>query len=103
MFMRYQFGMSVGHTYMHAPSFPTPAMLVIPPNFDHCLDVLEVQDHSDPSTTEATRDLATSSSESLQRDGEVAGTVRLRNSEVCVLNKFRGFVLIKLDLQVIIW
>lgn len=38
MFMRFQFGMSVGHTYMHAPSFPAAAVPAIPPDFDHCLD-----------------------------------------------------------------
>ncbi|KAJ3546960.1 hypothetical protein NMY22_g1843 [Coprinellus aureogranulatus] len=39
-FMRYQLGMSVGHTYMHTmPAFPPPHIPSIPADFDHCLDI----------------------------------------------------------------
>lgn len=34
LFMRYQFGMSVGHTYMHR-NFPPPKIPVIPADFDY--------------------------------------------------------------------
>ncbi|RXW24928.1 hypothetical protein EST38_g992 [Candolleomyces aberdarensis] len=36
MFMRYQYGMSVVHVYMHA-LFPFPKLPSIPLDFDHCL------------------------------------------------------------------
>ncbi|KAJ2935903.1 hypothetical protein H1R20_g1191, partial [Candolleomyces eurysporus] len=36
MFMRYQYGMSVGHVYMH-PLFPVPKLPSIPSDFDYCL------------------------------------------------------------------
>ncbi|RXW21632.1 hypothetical protein EST38_g4229 [Candolleomyces aberdarensis] len=36
MFMRYQYGMSVGHVYMHS-LFPLPLLPSIPPDFDYCL------------------------------------------------------------------
>ncbi|TEB15351.1 hypothetical protein FA13DRAFT_1721217 [Coprinellus micaceus] len=37
MFMRYQYGMSVGHAYMLNAAFPGPQVPVIPHDFDHCL------------------------------------------------------------------
>ncbi|KAF6765315.1 hypothetical protein DFP72DRAFT_1039273 [Ephemerocybe angulata] len=33
--MRYQYGMSVGHTYMYSGIFPPPTVPEIPPTFDH--------------------------------------------------------------------
>ena len=39
MFMRYQYGMSVGHAYMHQGAFPPPHVPSIPPDFDHCEDL----------------------------------------------------------------
>ncbi|RXW25755.1 hypothetical protein EST38_g7 [Candolleomyces aberdarensis] len=36
MFMRYQWGISVGHTYMHQ-NFPAPTIPTIPPDFDFFL------------------------------------------------------------------
>ena len=39
LFMRYQHGMSVGHTYMHSKDSPAPTPIPsIPSDFDHCLD-----------------------------------------------------------------
>ncbi|KAF5325806.1 hypothetical protein D9611_000607 [Ephemerocybe angulata] len=35
LFMRYQYGMSVGHTYMYGGTFPPPSIPEIPPTFDH--------------------------------------------------------------------
>lgn len=35
MFMRYQYGMSVGHTYMHTAAFPPPRIPSLPPDFKH--------------------------------------------------------------------
>ena len=40
MFMRYQYGMSVGHTYMHS-LFPIPTLPSIPTDFDYCLQNLQ--------------------------------------------------------------
>ncbi|KAJ3521207.1 hypothetical protein NMY22_g12407 [Coprinellus aureogranulatus] len=37
LFMRYQYGMSIGHTYMRHPTFPPPAVPPIPANFDYYL------------------------------------------------------------------
>ncbi|TEB04049.1 hypothetical protein FA13DRAFT_1807685 [Coprinellus micaceus] len=39
MFMRHQYSMSVGHTYMHGPSFPPVHIPSVSPDFDHCLDL----------------------------------------------------------------
>lgn len=36
MFMRYQYGMSVGHVYMRMEAFPPPQIPVIPEDFEHC-------------------------------------------------------------------
>ncbi|KAF6741225.1 hypothetical protein DFP72DRAFT_946054 [Ephemerocybe angulata] len=36
LFMRFQYGMSVGHTYMRG-MFPPPSVPEIPPDFDHCI------------------------------------------------------------------
>lgn len=36
MYMRYQWGMSVGHSYMY-PKFPPPSIPTIGPDFDHCM------------------------------------------------------------------
>ncbi|KAF6760393.1 hypothetical protein DFP72DRAFT_882097 [Ephemerocybe angulata] len=36
LFMRFQYGMSVGHTYMRG-MFPPPSIPEIPPDFDHCI------------------------------------------------------------------
>jgi hypothetical protein len=63
MFMRYQFGMSVGHTYMHTSSFPAATIPAIPPDFDHCLDAVP--------PTEEPPTVLTLSGETLQHD---AGT-----------------------------
>ncbi|KAJ3526888.1 hypothetical protein NMY22_g9993 [Coprinellus aureogranulatus] len=38
-FMRFQYGMSVGHTYMHESHFPSAVIPSIPTNFDWCLDI----------------------------------------------------------------
>lgn len=57
--MRYQYGMSVGHTYMHGPDFPSAVIPSIPQDFDHCLDheaairariLAEITVASDPSS-----------------------------------------------------
>lgn len=37
LFMRYQYGMSVGHTYMQKPNFPQATVPTIPPSFDYHL------------------------------------------------------------------
>jgi hypothetical protein len=39
LFMRYQYGMSVGHKYMYDPTVEFPSMNIpsIPANFDHCM------------------------------------------------------------------
>ncbi|KAJ3510729.1 hypothetical protein NMY22_g15881 [Coprinellus aureogranulatus] len=37
IFMRYQYGMSVGHAYMRTAAFPDPFIPSIPSDFDHCL------------------------------------------------------------------
>ena len=40
LFMRYQYGMAVGHTYMHTGVFPDPAPVpVLPNDFDHVLEL----------------------------------------------------------------
>ncbi|TEB24443.1 hypothetical protein FA13DRAFT_1797302 [Coprinellus micaceus] len=36
LFMRYQYGMSIGHLYMHTAKFPPPHVPTIPSGFDHC-------------------------------------------------------------------
>ena len=35
LFMRYHYGMSVGHTYMHKDAFPPPTIPQIPADFNH--------------------------------------------------------------------
>lgn len=41
-FMRYQYGMSVGHKYTHTSAFP-PSLPSIPPGFDHCVSEIDAE------------------------------------------------------------
>jgi hypothetical protein len=52
--MRYQFGMSVGHTYMHGPDFPTATIPSLPSDFDYCLDHDKREHAQGPSSTDST-------------------------------------------------
>ncbi|KAJ2929444.1 hypothetical protein H1R20_g7651, partial [Candolleomyces eurysporus] len=53
MFMRYQWGMAVGHRYMY-PDFPPPAIPPISPDFDFCLlqPAATQQGHATHATTQ---------------------------------------------------
>ncbi|KAJ3504726.1 hypothetical protein NMY22_g17828 [Coprinellus aureogranulatus] len=46
-FMRYQYGMSVGHTYMHTASFPEAKVPSIPAGFDYCLEPPREEDEDE--------------------------------------------------------
>ncbi|RXW13768.1 hypothetical protein EST38_g12086 [Candolleomyces aberdarensis] len=52
MFMRYQWGMAIGHKYMY-PNFPPPVIPSIPPEFDFCL-LQPASNTSRDATTHAT-------------------------------------------------
>ena len=62
MFMRYQYGMSVGHVYMHS-LFPLPTLPSIPPDFDYCL-----QDTPHPVSHEPEQAQSSSSNVTLSPD-----------------------------------
>jgi hypothetical protein len=84
MFMRYQLGMSVGHTYMHTSSFPSPSVPVIPLDFDHCLDGVSA---SEELSTEVAPTL---SGETLQNNaGDTRGVASV-GGEVCTSNATKG-------------
>lgn len=44
MFMRYQYGMSVGHTYMNTAAFPPPHVPTLPPDFKHYMSQEELEE-----------------------------------------------------------
>ncbi|KAJ2914408.1 hypothetical protein MD484_g6007, partial [Candolleomyces efflorescens] len=48
MFMRYQYGMAVGHVYSHKAPFPPPVVPLIPSNFDHCTEEPDVPSNPNP-------------------------------------------------------
>ncbi|TEB38585.1 hypothetical protein FA13DRAFT_1784905 [Coprinellus micaceus] len=54
MFMRYQWGMSIGHTYMFA-GFPPPSLPSIPSDFDFC--ILAEREDAPPESTDTTSPL----------------------------------------------
>ncbi|KAJ3549639.1 hypothetical protein NMY22_g803 [Coprinellus aureogranulatus] len=54
LFMRYQYGMSVGHWYMQDLAFPPAHIPIIPSGFDHCL--FELGSNSSPPSEGAGND-----------------------------------------------
>jgi hypothetical protein len=91
--MRYQFGMSVGHTYMHAASFPVSTVPAIPPDFDHCLDALLEEPHHLTSPLDATpAPLTSPPGEGIRRNMTRAGECAPGDGEVrlCNITKSRS-------------
>ncbi|KAF5318999.1 hypothetical protein D9611_012683 [Ephemerocybe angulata] len=74
LFMRYQYGMSVGHTYMYSGTFPPPKVPEIPPTFDHRT--------SRPTTASSSTTTATPIEAAPQASGSAAEVERGPTSQV---------------------